>query len=122
MALDLQVERLRVAEVMTARDTTLNRLADAYISIRQKNEVIERMQEERESKGAPPFHTHLIPVRDTVEIDKLKTHISTLESTIEQLRSIAKPTDPPPCYEENVQKVPIHLHSSSMLPLIISIF
>lgn len=105
MALDLQIERLRVGEVMKARDNVLNRLADAYVVIRQKNEIIERMQEGRENKGAAPFPTHVIQVQDTVEIDKLKAHIATLEATIEQLRSLsAKPTDPPPCYEENILK------------------
>jgi hypothetical protein len=97
---------MRVAEAMKARDSALNRLSDAYVSIRQKNEIIQRMQEERESNGASPFPTHLIRVRDTVEIDQLKAHIVTLEATIEELRSVvSKPTDPPPCYEENIQKV-----------------
>ncbi|KAF8172089.1 hypothetical protein BJ912DRAFT_911328 [Pholiota molesta] len=105
IALELQIERMRVAEAMKARDSALNRLCDAYVSIRQKNEIIERMQEERESNGASPFPTHLIRVRDTVEIDQLKAHIVTLEATIEELRSVvSKPTDPPPCYEENIQK------------------
>ncbi|KJA19103.1 hypothetical protein HYPSUDRAFT_168524 [Hypholoma sublateritium FD-334 SS-4] len=102
MALDLQIERLRVVEVMKARDNVLNRLADAYVVIRQKNEIIERMQEERENKGAAPFPTHVIQVRDTAEIDKLKAHIATLEATIGSLS--AKSTDPPPCYEENILK------------------
>ncbi|KAF8959740.1 hypothetical protein BDZ97DRAFT_1836777 [Flammula alnicola] len=113
IALELQIERLRVVEITNARDAALQRLSDAYVSIRQKNEIIERMQEERESNGAAPFPTHLIRVRDTVEIDKLKAHIATLESTIEDLRSVvrelpqsgaAKPIDPPPSYEENIQK------------------
>ena len=105
MALDLQIERLRVNEVMKARDNVLNRLADAYVAIRQKNEIIEHMQEERGNKGAAPFPTHVIQVRDTAENDKLKAHIAALEAAVDQLRSLTvKPSDPPPCYEENILK------------------
>ncbi|KAF9481346.1 hypothetical protein BDN70DRAFT_855397 [Pholiota conissans] len=105
IALELQMERMRVEEAMKARDSALDRLCDAYASIRQKNEIIEHMQEERESNGATPFPTYLIRVKDTVEIDKLKAHIVALEATVEELRAVvSKPTDPPPCYEENAQK------------------
>ncbi len=63
------------------------------------------MKEERENKGAAPFPTHVIQVRDTAENEKFKAHIAALEATVDQLRSLAvKPCDPPPCYEENILK------------------
>jgi hypothetical protein len=47
IALELQIERLRVMEITRARDTALQRLSECCAVIRQKNEFIEQMQERR---------------------------------------------------------------------------
>ncbi|KAG2139042.1 hypothetical protein DEU56DRAFT_980433 [Suillus clintonianus] len=46
LALVIQMERMRVAEVIAARDTVVERLEDAYISVRQKTATIDQLQRE----------------------------------------------------------------------------
>ena len=119
MALEIQIERLRVIEITKARDAALQRLSDAYVSIRQKTQVIEQLQQEREVKGLARIPIHISPLEERTEIDCLKAHIVGLEATVEDLRftihrlqhqlSIgSQPLDPPPCYQENAQKVSLH--------------
>ena len=116
MALEIQIERLRVMEITKARDAALQRLSDAYVSIRQKTQVIEQLQQEREMKGLAPFPIQLSPLDERTEIDCLKAHIVNLESTIEDLRFNVRrlqrespiscqPLDPPPRYQEDAPKV-----------------
>jgi hypothetical protein len=113
MALEIQIERLRVIEITKARDAALQRLSDAYVSIRQKTEVIEQLQQEREVKGLTPFPINLSPLEERTEIDCLKAHIVNLESTVEDLRLTVRrlqrqpcqPLDPPPRYQEDAPKV-----------------
>ena len=116
MALEIQIERLRVNEITKARDAALQRLSDAYVSVRQKTQVIEQLQQEREAKGMAPFPIHPSPLEERTEIDCLKAHIVDLESTIEDLRFTVRrlqrqlsiggqPLDPPPRYQENALKV-----------------
>ncbi|KAF8162712.1 hypothetical protein B0H34DRAFT_856362 [Crassisporium funariophilum] len=113
MALEIQIERMRVAEISSARDAVLERLSDAYVSIRQKSEIIDQLQQERESKGWAPLPIQLSHAAEQTEIDSLKAHIVTLDATIEVLRdtiqqstiACSKPIDPPPCYEEDVYKI-----------------
>ena len=99
MALELQIEKLRVAEITNARDAALHRLSDAYTHIREKNELLEHFQVDREGG-----------VSDA-EIASLKAHILALESTtirdlrleVEGLRSklAERAIEPPPSYTEN---------------------
>jgi len=116
MALEIQIERLRVNEITKARDAALHRLSDAYVSVRQKTQVIEQLQQEREAKGLAPFPIHPSPLEERTEIDCLKAHIVNLESTVEDLRFTVRrlqrqssiggqPLDPPPRYQENALKV-----------------
>ena len=116
MALEIQIERLRVVEITQARDAALQRLSDAYVSIRQKTQVIEQFQLGREVKGLAPLPIHLSPLEERTEIDCLKAHIRDLEATVEDLRFTARrlqrqlslgsqPLDPPPRYQEDAVKV-----------------
>ena len=100
MALELQIEKLRVAEITNARDAALHRLSDAYTHIREKNELLKQFQVDREGGVNDP------------EISSLKAHILALESTtirdlrleVEGLRSkLAERAiePPPPSYTEN---------------------
>jgi len=121
MALEIQIERLRVIEITRARDAALQRLSDAYVSIRQKTNVIEQLQQGREVKGLAPFPIHLSPLEERTEIDSLKAHIVNLESTVEDLRLTVRrlqrqlsigcqALDPPPRYQEDALKVSVHDH------------
>ncbi|KAI5993893.1 hypothetical protein EDD15DRAFT_867525 [Pisolithus albus] len=48
VALAVQLERLRVAEALAARDNVVVRLEDAYTSVRQKSAIISRLERELE--------------------------------------------------------------------------
>lgn len=91
MALELQIERLRVAEITNARDAALHRLSDAYAHITEKNTLIEKFQAERDgadgaaAAGLPKSESD--PQAVAVEVDSLNAHIHTLESTTEDLRT-----------------------------------
>ena len=119
MALEIQIERLHVTEITKARDAALQRLSDAYVSIRQKTQVIERLQQEREVKGLPRVPVHISPLEERTEIDCLKAHIVGLEATVGDLRFTiqrlqrqlpigSQSLDPPPCYQEDALKVSLH--------------
>jgi len=91
MALELQIERLRVAEITNARDAALHRLSDAYAHITEKNVLIEKFQAERDGvDGAAAtglLKSESDPQAAAVEVDSLHAHIHTLESTTEDLRT-----------------------------------
>jgi hypothetical protein len=53
LTLIIQMERMRVAEVLAARDTVVHRLEDAYTSVRQKAATIDRLQRELEDLKRP---------------------------------------------------------------------
>lgn len=53
----IQMERMRVAEVLAARDTVVHRLEDAYTSVRQKAATIDRLQRELEDLKRPSTPT-----------------------------------------------------------------
>src|ERR1700728_3656991 len=48
MAIEIQVERMRVVEAITARDAVVQRLNDAHVSIRQKTAIIDHLELEKE--------------------------------------------------------------------------
>ncbi|EGN96413.1 hypothetical protein SERLA73DRAFT_154735 [Serpula lacrymans var. lacrymans S7.3] len=48
VALSVQLEKMRVIEAMGARDTAVHRLENAYISVRQKTEIIDKLKREVE--------------------------------------------------------------------------
>ncbi|KAG0706460.1 hypothetical protein DFH29DRAFT_1022344 [Suillus ampliporus] len=83
------MERMRVAEVLSARDTVVERLEDAYISVRQKAATIDRLQRELEDLRRPSTPTVSVsrdhdscaqlPVQDTVILPE------TLQPTLVEL-------------------------------------
>ena len=113
MALEIQIERMRLVEIVNARDAAVQRLSDAYVSIRQKQDIIDRLQKEREDKYSPRFTPNSLLRVPTEQADilALKAHIHTLEIIIEELKAAAKentlapvkPSDPPPNYEETAK-------------------
>ncbi|KAI6017443.1 hypothetical protein EDC04DRAFT_2943424, partial [Pisolithus marmoratus] len=64
LALAVQLERLRVAEALAARDNVVGLLEDAYISVRQKTATISRLEREleilRQSSSSPSNSRALI--------------------------------------------------------------
>lgn len=122
LAIEIQIERLRVVEISNARDVAVQRLSEAYTSIRQKNELIEQLQQDsmdgRASLSSVLTQSTQSMSVDHREVEGFKAHIATLEKTVEDLRSIirqqqqqhsipSKLSDPPPRYEESAQKVGI---------------
>ena len=120
LAIEIQIERLRVIEISNARDAAIERLSEAYSSIRQKNELIEHLQQESRigRSGLASALTQLSQNRslDYQEAESYKAHIATLEKTVEDLRLVlrqqqpqqqslaSKVSDPPPRYEESALK------------------
>lgn len=113
IAIELQIERLRVVEITRARDTALQRLEECCAIIRQKNEYIKQFQDDCDGG-----HTSIDVVHqadrfsgDVTEVEQLKAHICSLETRNEELRvSVAKlrafsKVDLPPCYESEERKV-----------------
>jgi hypothetical protein len=92
MALEVEVERARAIEALSARDAAIQRLSEAYISLRQKMTIIERIQQAPQAQPTP---------------NPLNEQVATLEMTIKILReelarpsAPAKAADPPPSYDE----------------------
>jgi len=114
IALELQIERLRVIEITRARDTALHCLSECCAVIRQKNEFIEQLQEGSGNnvKLDVSRQTHQFN-SDAADVEQLKAHICSLEMSNEELRlSVAQlqlratsTLDLPPCYEASGTKV-----------------
>lgn len=111
VAIELEIEKLRVVEIAKARDTALQHLSECYISIHQKNAIIEEMRSELDRKGDRPIQSRTNDVVDLVAHEQLKTHISMLKTsneelrlTVAQLKALAA-LDLPPSYERNGEKV-----------------
>lgn len=116
MAVEIQVERMRVVEAMSARDAVVQRLADACVSVRQKTAEIEQLQYEQQQyqnhglRSSAHLETN---TRSPIEVEqKPKENIEKLEGVIKALREeihylnhgaehgAKLPGDLPPRYEE----------------------
>ena len=126
MAIEVQVERMRVSEMMSARDAAIQRLSNAYESIRQKTAIIERLQQEAIRNSSLPSTPVSVP--EQLEIPRLREEITNLEAVIKDLRheikvlkdhapGHTKSFDPPPQYDETYLKVMFYIfktvHSNS---------
>jgi hypothetical protein len=103
MAIEIQLEKLRVVEAMKARDVLVHKLSDAYISIREKTEMIEQLKQAI-SNGNPASISH--PSWDQkAEIAVPRTQVADLEALIHDLRLGSRNViGPPPTYEEAEDK------------------
>ncbi|KDQ34118.1 hypothetical protein PLEOSDRAFT_1031682, partial [Pleurotus ostreatus PC15] len=109
LAIELQTERLKVAEALAARDLLVHRLGDAYTSIQQKNQLLDQLKEKFGTKliDSTNLPTHSLAI-DHNEKKTLTEQIAVQQTIINQLRQdikAGKPcpkVDPPPCYEENL--------------------
>lgn len=117
MAIEIQLERMRVVEALTARDTVVQRLTDAHVSIRQKAARIDCLELELEELWRR-LSTAKDPCQDDHEIINNQTDLEmerlqkTIDSLREELRLLkegrvdnGKPSsDPPPRYEEGKEE------------------
>ncbi|KAK0455193.1 uncharacterized protein EV420DRAFT_1694483 [Desarmillaria tabescens] len=113
MAIEISTERMKVTEAMHARDAAVRRLSEAYISLRQKVAIIDRLQG---NSHGPEFFKECMSLaqRDggVTETDMLKEEISALESIVKSLREemreqsaqTAASTEPPPRYDDGAYK------------------
>ncbi|KAJ7490989.1 hypothetical protein FB451DRAFT_996639, partial [Mycena latifolia] len=95
MALEVEVERARAAEALSARDAAIERLSDAYLSIRQKMTMIERLQRTPQDESASSTVNE--------QIAALETTVKTLREQLAMATSLnvpARSVEPPPSYDE----------------------
>ncbi|KAJ6455947.1 hypothetical protein C8R47DRAFT_1029492, partial [Mycena vitilis] len=92
MALEVEVERARAMEALSARDAAIQRLSEAYVSIRQKMTAIDRLQQQQTSQ-----------VQDSAneQVVALEKIIKTLRQELAVVSAPAKTADLPPSYAEN---------------------
>lgn len=118
MAIEIQLEKLRVAEAMSARDVLVQKLSDAYTSIREKTETIERLQQAINatanngnvmSKVTSPSSALSQETPDqTTEIIELRSQVANLEALVQNLRIGSRNAiGPPPKYEEEERRVSV---------------
>lgn len=124
MAIEIQLERMRVSEAMAARDNVVHRLTDAHVSIRQKVETIQSLELEKEelirklSANSDPAaatatkgpingdtDTFKSQVELELEVAKLRATITGLHEQVKLMRETRSESrrtsvDPPPSYEE----------------------
>ncbi|KAF9441637.1 hypothetical protein P691DRAFT_470890 [Macrolepiota fuliginosa MF-IS2] len=125
MAIEIQLEKVRVAEAMGARDALVQKLSDAYTSIREKTELIERLQQTLNAAMNPSSnatHTAFSPAlasqqtwEQTPEVTGLRSQVADLEALIQELRIGSRNAmGPPPRYEEQEERkaVPAENHST----------
>lgn len=119
MSLETQTEKQKVADAMLARDAAVERLSEAYSSLREKTSLIDRLQ--REFKAQALHETSFnqrtaSPAQafQVAESKKLKQEIATLEGIVRSLREEIRvlkeghrvaTTDPPPGYDDNSSQV-----------------
>ncbi|KAK0492072.1 hypothetical protein EDD18DRAFT_1358113 [Armillaria luteobubalina] len=113
MAVEIATERMKVTEAMQARDAAVLRLSEAYISLRQKVAIIDRLQSN--SHGSENFNESTSYVFGDVGVTEtsiLKEEIVVLESIVKSLKEeireqnaqTAGPTEPPPRYDDGAYK------------------
>ncbi|OJA19215.1 hypothetical protein AZE42_06773 [Rhizopogon vesiculosus] len=83
LTLIIQMERMRVAEVIAARDTVVHRLEDAYTSVRQKAAIIDRLQRELEDLQRPSTPA-TSATGERVSFTQLPAQDTTISSEIQQ--------------------------------------
>jgi len=107
MAIEIQLEKSRVVEAMNARDLLVQKLSDAYTSIREKTELIDRLQQTLNTTTNTDHTTHLAnPQNWTQAPEILPNQVADLEALIQDLQIGSRNTmGPPPKYEEEDGKV-----------------
>ncbi|KAJ6606095.1 hypothetical protein DFH09DRAFT_1386573 [Mycena vulgaris] len=95
MALEVEVERSRAIEALTARDAAIERLSDAYLSLRQKITIIERLQQATKDKSSSSTVNEQVAALETT-VKNLREQLAMATSLNVPLRCV----EPPPSYNE----------------------
>ncbi|KAJ7107225.1 hypothetical protein C8R43DRAFT_1045129 [Mycena crocata] len=95
MALEVEVERARATEALAARDAAIQRLSDAYVSLRQKMAVIERLQQVPQATPPHPVNEQVVALEMTIKT--LRADLAMASGAKVPVKSV----DPPPSYDEN---------------------
>ncbi|KAJ7494337.1 hypothetical protein B0H11DRAFT_2227758 [Mycena galericulata] len=93
MALEVEVERARAKEALVARDAAVERLSDAYVSIRQKMVIIERLQQAPQDRTSA--NDQVVALEMTIKT--LREELAMASSSNVRVKSV----EPPPSYDEN---------------------
>ncbi|KAJ2929854.1 hypothetical protein H1R20_g7243, partial [Candolleomyces eurysporus] len=112
MALEIQVEKMRVVEAMKARDAAVHRLLEAYTSVRRHSEVIEQLQKEREEHGLEKLGHSLSPPSEShdkriLELEEMVADLRDINLCLKEYGSYERKMlcDPPPHYEGEITRV-----------------
>jgi len=108
MAIEIQLEKLRVVEAMNARDLLVQKLSDAYTSVREKTELIDRLQQALNTATNTSHTTYSTtdPQSWGQAPEMLQTQATDLEALIQDLSIGSRNTiGPPPKYEEEDGRV-----------------
>lgn len=108
MAIEIQLEKLRVVEAMKARDVLVHKLSDAYTSIREKTETIEHLKQALSTSNPTSVPSSSLPVAwdQNPESAVPRTQVADLEALIQDLRfGPRNAMGPPPTYEEAEDRV-----------------
>jgi hypothetical protein len=93
MALEVEVERARAVEALTARDAAIERLSDAYLSLRQKITIIERLQQAPQEKSSSSTLNE--------QVIALETTVKTLREQLASSSNVpVRSGQPPPSHDE----------------------
>jgi len=105
MAIEIQLEKLRVVEAMNARDLLVQKLSDAYTSVREKTELIDRLQQALNgaTNTSHTAYSATDPQSWGQAPEMLQPQATDLEALIQDLSIGSRNTmGPPPKYEEEV--------------------
>jgi hypothetical protein len=109
MALELQLEKQRVKEALAARDNLVKRLNEAYMTIRDKNDLMDRLGVGLCSNDCDKNKSH---PSDSDQVIQLKQRVRELQEEMAVLKSAqdgsggggvgggGKSGDPPPGYQD----------------------
>ncbi|KAJ3720280.1 hypothetical protein DFJ43DRAFT_1095896 [Lentinula guzmanii] len=101
MAIKIATEQEKVKDTVKARDAAIQHLSNAYISIEQKLEIIERL--EKQSSSEKSFQKH----GPSLEADKLNHETAGFEDLVDDLwKEIEVLKDAPPQYTPDSATMP----------------
>jgi hypothetical protein len=109
MALELQLEKQRVKEALSARDNLVKRLNEAYMTIRDKNDLMDRLgvglcNDCDKNKAHPSDSDQVIQLKQKVR--ELQEEMALLKSAQDGsgggggVAGGGKSGDPPPSYQD----------------------
>ncbi|CAK5268255.1 unnamed protein product [Mycena citricolor] len=89
MVLEVEVERKRATEALSARDAAIQRLSEAYVSLRQKMCIIDRLQQQScQGKAAP--NEQVLALESTIK--SLREELAAAVSKVSAATEIAQTT------------------------------